>query len=116
MLRLVSSCRAFEPRAESAGQRKPAIADQNGPVHIGAASLSTNKARLTMSSIEPSSAGWDDGPQLFGGLARQEPADAFGISDRARGDRVDANLLRPPLDGELRVSASTAAFAAATCA
>ena len=38
---------------ESAGEREAAVAHENGPFTLAAASLKTNKARFTMSSIAP---------------------------------------------------------------
>ena len=70
--------------------------------HWRSASLRTNKARLTMSSIEPSLRVGITARSFSAASPRQQLPHAFGISDRARGDRVDANLLRPHSTASVR--------------
>ena len=70
------------------------------PLMLDPASLSTKRARLTMSSIEPSPPDRDHGPEPIGLLAGEEPASALGVADRAWSDRVDPDALGPPLDGQ----------------
>ena len=98
MAQLVHCVGASSPGPNRPASESPPSQTRIAPFTLAPASLMHEQRQVDDVIDRAQPASRNDSSQLFGGLTRQQPPHSFSVSDRARGDGVHADVLRPPLD------------------